>query len=215
MENWYGKMRSKTDYIIQAICRHTFIKKLLTGKLDASTFIFFVQQDVLYLSEYRRVFALLGARLPQTDHSQFFIDSANKVVSTENEAHEKFLQGIEPALHSPTCELYISYLSRVVNTQSVEVGMAAVLPYLTACREVGNYIVKNQKSGKNPYQDWIDTYNSESFSVTTDTAIEICNSYAHITNNATQFAMEKAFLMSSKLEWMFWDSAYQKEQWKI
>ncbi len=208
-------MRLKTDYIIKAIFQHDFIKKLLTGKLDASTFIFYVQQDVLYLSEYRRVLAILGARLHQTDHSQFFIDSANKVISTESEVHDKFLQGIGTAFHSPTCELYISYLSRIVNTQSVEVGMAAVLPCFTIYREVGNYIFKNQESGKNPYQDWIDTYNSESFSVTTDTAIEICNSYAHITNNATQLAMEKAFLMSSKLEWMFWDSAYQKEQWKI
>jgi len=27
--------------------------------------------------------------------------------------------------------------------------------------------------------------------------------------------MELAFEKSSKLEWMFWDSAYNKEEWKI
>lgn len=216
MEKWYQKLRAKTDYILEAIFQHRFIKKLLAGKLDLSTFIFYVQQDVLYLSEYRRVLAVLGARLHQTEHSKFFIDSANNIVSVEGEVHDRFLKGRdETVMHSPTCELYTSYLSRIVNTQAVEVGIAAVLPCFTIYREVGNYILKNQKIHKNPYQDWIDTYGSEAFSETTNTAIEICNFYAEATNKATQLAMEKAFVMSSKLEWMFWDSAYEKEQWKI
>ncbi len=216
MQNWHESVREKTDYILKAIFKHKFIEALLTGKLNPKIFTFYVQQDVLYLSEYRRVVALLASRLDDTEHSQFFMDSATKIISVEGEVHNTFLKGNNdmPA-HSPTCQLYISYLSRIVNTQVVEIGMAAILPCFTIYREVGEYILKNQRAQKNPYQDWIDTYGSEDFAKTTDTVIEICNYYAQITNNVTKLAMEKAFIMSSKLEWMFWDSAYNMEQWKI
>ena len=67
----------------------------------------------------------------------------------------------------------------------------------------------------NPYQNWIDTYGGEEFSKSVAQAIEITNKYASKTTEETLDKMNLAFEKSSKLEFIFWDSAYKKEQWKI
>ena len=74
----------------------------------------------------------------------------------------------------------------------------------------------NQKNKKdNPYQNWIQTYGGEEFSKSVTQAIQITNNYALKASDETVQKMNNAFKKSSKLEWMFWESAYNKEQWKI
>jgi thiaminase/transcriptional activator TenA len=46
-------------------------------------------------------------------------------------------------------------------------------------------------------------------------AIDIANAYALTASPANLAKMEEAFLKTSQLEYMFWDSAYQQEGWKI
>ena len=112
--------------------------------------------------------------------------------------------------------MYTSYLSRVVCNQSVEEGLAAVLPCFTIYKEIGDYILKNQTNKEdNPYQDWINTYGGEDFATSVNHAIDITNMYAEDANDKTLLRMNTAFRKASQLEWMFWDSAYNKEQWKI
>jgi thiaminase/transcriptional activator TenA len=117
---------------------------------------------------------------------------------------------------SPTCELYNSYLARIVNNASVEVGVAAVLPCFTIYKEVGDFILRTQvNKGSNPYQTWIDTYASDEFASAVKQAIKIADTYALSASPQSLAKMEEVFVKTSQLEWMFWDSAYKQEQWKI
>jgi len=103
-----------------------------------------------------------------------------------------------------------------VHHESVEVGIAAVLPCFTIYKEVGDFIVKMQNNhGSNPYQSWIETYASDEFADAVQQAIDIANTYALTASPENLAKMEEAFLKTSKLEYMFWDSAYQQEAWKI
>ena len=135
----------------------------------------------------------------------------------EDALHKVFLKEkyINPE-PSPTCELYNSYLARIVNNASVEVGIAAVLPCFTIYKEVGDYIVAHQTHKENnPYQTWIETYASDAFAAIVQQAIDIANAYALTASPENLVKMEEAFIKTSKLEWMFWDSAYKQEAWKI
>ena len=79
-----------------------------------------------------------------------------------------------------------------------------------------NYILENQiNKDSNPYQDWINTYGGEDFENSVNQAVLITNKFAETASAETLEKMELAFTKASKLEWMFWDSAYNKEQWKI
>jgi thiaminase/transcriptional activator TenA len=86
----------------------------------------------------------------------------------------------------------------------------------TIYKEIGDYIVANQTNkDNNPYQNWIHTYASEDFANAVSSAIEITNRYAEKAPKEVLRKMDIAFIKTSKLEWLFWDSAYNKETWKI
>ena len=217
MQNWYEQARAKTEDIFQSIISHDFVTELTQATLDKDTFGFYVNQDSLYLSEYKKALVTVGTKCHRPEDTQFFYESATGIIQVEDALHKQFLEKKyshpEP---SPTCELYNSYLSRIVNNESVEVGAAAVLPCFTIYKEVGDFILKTQTNkGSNPYQTWIDTYASEEFELAVKQAINIVNTYALTASPASLAKMQEVFIKTSKLEWMFWDSAYKQETWNI
>lgn len=217
MHNWFKKTRKQTDNILDEIKKHPFIIDLMNGSLSKDIFEFYIQQDALYLSEYKKILAYVGIKCTNVNDTQFFLDAATGIINVENALHQIFLKektlSKEP---SPTCELYTSYLHRIVNNHSLEEGLAAILPCFTIYKEIGDYILENQSNKENnPYQDWINTYGGEEFEASVNKAITITNKFAENASPEVLLKMEVTFEKASKLEWMFWNSAYKKEQWKI
>ena len=217
MSNWFNTVTKKTDSILEKIKEHPFIIELMDGTLSKEVFQFYVNQDSLYLSEYKKTLAQLSIKCTEANDTQFFLDSATGIILVEDELHQVFLNkehfNTEP---SPSCELYTSYMSRIANNHSLEEGLAVILPCFTIYKEIGDYILANQTNkNNNPYQNWINTYASEDFSNAVLNALEITNRYAQKAPEKLLAKMDLAFIKASKLEWMFWDSAYKKETWKI
>lgn len=217
MENWYEKTRKKTEHIFHAIIKHDFVIDLMQANLDKDIFGFYVNQDSLYLSEYKKSLVTVGTKCQHPEETQFFYESATGIIQVEDALHKEFLkEKYKNPTPSPTCELYNSYLARIVNNYSVEVGVAAVLPCFTIYKEVGDFILRMQsKKINNPYQSWIDTYASDEFALAVQQAIDIANTYALTASPENLAMMEEVFIKTSTLEWMFWDSAYKQEAWKI
>ncbi|MDQ7066800.1 MAG: TenA family protein [Sulfurimonas sp.] len=169
------------------------------------------------MSEYKKALVGVGSKCHNPKDTQFFYESATGIIAVEDALHKEFLekQYLNPE-PSPTCELYNSYLARIVQNESVEVGVAAVLPCFTIYKEVGDFILKNQlNQDSNPYQKWIATYASDEFALAVEQAIAIANNYALTASPQSLAKMQEVFIKTSKLEWMFWDSAYAQEKWKI
>ena len=217
MENWYEDTRKKTEHIFQAITKHDFVTDLMHATLDKDIFGFYVNQDSLYLAEYKKSLVTVGTKCLRPEETQFFYESATGIIHVEDALHGEFLEKkYRNPTPSPTCELYTSYLARIVNHYSVEVGIAAILPCFTIYKEVGDFILKMQENrDANPYQSWIDTYASDEFALAVQQAIDITNSYARTASPENLAKMEEVFIKTSQLEWMFWDSAYKQEAWKI
>ena len=217
MSNWYNQINHKTDTVLEQIKQHPFIKELVNGTLPKEIFYFYIHQDVIYLAEYKKILAQIGIKCPKDSETQFFLDAATGIIDVENALHQDFLKDQKSnKIASPSCELYISYLSRIVNTKSLAEGLAAVLPCFTIYKQVGDYILANQTNkSNNPYQSWINTYGGEEFENSVNQAIDITNKYATTASEEVISKMDTAFEKASKLEWMFWDSAYYQEGWKI
>ncbi|MGL4667724.1 MAG: hypothetical protein ACRCWR_07320 [Saezia sp.] len=111
--------------------------------------------------------------------------------------------------------IYTSYLLRQLAIAPVEVIAAAVLPCFWIYKAVGDYILINQIKIENPYQSWIDTYGGEDFDKSVKQAIRICDELADTCTEEQRQAMTEVYVMCSKMEWLFWDSAWRMEEWKI
>ncbi len=209
--------------VYQEICRHPFIEELKQGVLERAKFIFYMRQDALYIADFGRVLAGIAAKLENAGDRQLYLHFATQTVEVETALHEKFLgnfaaaqsQDPENSRPSPSCLLYSSYMYAQLANRAVEVAMATVLPCFWIYHEVGHYVVQTQSRDDNPYQDWIDTYGGEAFGRSVAQAIELTDGAALECGASRRAEMTAAFVTAAKMEWLFWDSAYRREQWKI
>lgn len=204
--------------VYNKILKLPFIEELINGTLNKEKFVFYIKQDAVYLAEYGKVLAGIASKLRKPEHIQSFLYFANDTMSVEKALHETFFESVDKSSAieaSPSCLFYTSYLHKQLANAPVEVSLAAVLPCFWIYKEVGDYILANQTKGDNPYQAWINTYGGEEYSAAVEKAISICDEIAVSCTENQRQAMTEAFITCSKLEWLFWDSAYKLEQWPV
>ena len=87
--------------------------------LDEEAFRFYVVQDALYLKDFARGLALLGAKAPEDQWLMMFIEHARDVIVVERALHESFFkdwrltdEDVYSTPMAPTNLLYTSYLLR-------------------------------------------------------------------------------------------------------
>ncbi|MGK7294895.1 MAG: TenA family protein [Candidatus Wenzhouxiangella sp. M2_3B_020] len=203
--------------LYRAILELPFNTELTAGTLTEERFAFYVKQDSLYLADFSRALAIAGTRAPQAAELQRFLDFAGEAVAVEQALHDSFLERFDTWIDvgkSPACFAYTHFLLSTAAHASYPVACAALLPCFWIYREVGLYI-HERAAQPNPYQDWIDTYAGEDFSQAVDRAIELTERAAEEAGEADRERMRTAFFESTRLEWMFWDSAYRLEEWPI
>lgn len=203
--------------VYDSILQHGFVKKLTAGSLPSPTFQYYIQQDALYLADFSRALNQLAARSAQPDDLLQFTRFAQNAILVERALHETYfaLYEIEPeTTKMPACFAYTNYLLATTSLQSVAVGAAAVLPCFWIYREVGKFIYQRAVP-KNPYRDWIDTYAGEAFDQSVTQMLEITDRFAELAGAAERESMREAFRTSSRLEWYFWNDAYEQTRWLV
>jgi thiaminase/transcriptional activator TenA len=213
---WSEKAWEAIIPVYSKILELPFIQELINGTLDNEKFTFYIRQDALYLSDYGKVLTGIASKLKKPSHIEPFISFAGESMAVEKALHQSFVKELSAETEpSPSCLLYTSYLLKQLANEPIEVVLAAVLPCFWIYKEVGDYILGHPKTENNPYQSWIDTYGGDDFAKSVHTAINICDEIASECTLKQQEAMIDAFVMCSKLEYMFWDSAYKLEKWNI
>lgn len=215
-EKWSFGAKRAIETIFNEITSHPFITELMNGTLPREKFLFYLAQDALYLTDYGRALAGIAAKTKKTAHTAAFLSFAKDAMEVEKELHKSFLGSLDalPQM-SPANLLYTSYLLRQLSYESTAVAVATVLPCFWIYKAVGDYIALGKVAQNNPYQIWINTYGGEEFGAAADLAMTIGDELAESATAEERKEMTEAFVMCSKLEWMFWDSAYKTEEWAV
>lgn len=204
--------------IYEAILAHPFLTELENGSLSRDRFAFYMKQDSLYLQDFSRALAIAGARSPDLDAMQSFYGFAHGVAVVESALHEGYFKEFGVTLdveRAPACFAYGSYLLATAATGSYAEAVASLLPCFWIYRDVGKEIYRRAEGslGANPYARWIETYAGNDFDESVNRAIEITETVAQAGTQTDRDLMRLAFEKSSRLEWMFWDSAHRLETW--
>lgn len=202
--------------LFAAIVHHPFNGELGKGVLHRDRFLYYIQQDALYLIDYGKALSLLATRSDTPDRMRDFIRFAWGIFTVEEAMHQIYFKefGVQDPVRikSPACFAYTNFLLATTALRSYEEGVAAVLPCFWVYREVGLSIYRSA-TRPNPYQRWIDTYAGKEFVEATERAIEALEDAVVSASEASRNRMLEAFITSTRLEWLFWDSAYRMEQW--
>ncbi len=209
------------EHIFSQILAHPFLVGLTDGTLDETAFRFYVVQDALYLRDFARGLALLGAKAPEDEWLMLFCEHAKTAIVVERALHESFFRDwgltdeqVYATPMAPTNLLYTSYLLRVAYERPFHEGIGAFLPCYWIYLEVGKAL--EQKGSPHPlYQRWIDTYASAEYEQVVRQVIAIADAIAEGLTEPQREAMRHHFILTSKMEWLFWDMGYRQEGWQI
>lgn len=203
--------------IYQQIQEHPFNQELKNGTLPVEKFKFYIYQDSLYLADFARALGSTGTKSGTSQELLDFLQFAQNAILVERALHIGYFKEYEIDLKSgkaPGCFAYTNYLLAASAFESYEVAVAALLPCFWIYKKVGDYIYENQAK-PNPYQNWIDAYAGEDFALSVEKALQICDRIAETASDTTRKKMKEAYVAASKLEYVFWDSAYRLEEWVV
>jgi len=213
---WSEEAWAECELVFEEIIRLPFLHELMDGSLPTEKFLFYLRQDAFYLAEYGKILAAIAARLEQKEWREAFLGFSGDTVAVEQALHQFYLKDqLVDAGPTPTNLLYTGHMWRQLAARSTEEALASVLPCFWVYKEVGDFILANQVKGENPYQSWIDTYGGDEFAKAVAKALFICDAYAGNCTPAQRDRMTAAFKLAFKMEWMFWQSAYEQEQWRV
>jgi thiaminase/transcriptional activator TenA len=211
--------RAATRSLWEAIHAHPFNRELAAGVLSREAFRHYMIQDAIYLVAYARALAIAGAKAPSVEEIEFFVDAAKGALVVERALHAEYLGkfGVDIAVvasaePSPACRAYTSFLLATAETGSYEELVAALLPCFWVYWDVGKALYA-ASAPDNFYRAWIDTYAGEEFGAVVERCRELVDRTAQAASPASGAAMHRAFELSCRYEWMFWDSAYRCETW--
>jgi thiaminase/transcriptional activator TenA len=215
---WSEQAWERVKPVYNKILKMPFNQELSNGTLPKEKFIFYLAQDAYYLLAFGKTLSIISGRMQDADLVLAFAGFSTGAIFAERSLHESYFVefGLDSKVQpTPSTLLYTSYILSQAAYANVEVAAAAVLPCFWIYKAVGDHIFAQQIGDQNPYKRWIDMYAGVEFAAAVEKAIAITDQLAARANAETQAKMWLAFEMATRLEWMFWDSAYKQEKWKI
>lgn len=207
-----NKAWHKANDVFEAIICHPFNQELMCGILDREKFAYYIEQDAVYLQALARCHALIASKISTPLIKNFLKHAESALICEQEVVHEFFRKTFdfkETDHLSPATLSYTSYLLATCSLESVEVGIASVLPCFWVYREVGMHIAK-YSAKQNPYARWIETYASTEFNDAVNEVINIFDQLSLTASNNIRNKMVDAFYKSACLEWHFWNDAYNQ-----
>jgi thiaminase/transcriptional activator TenA len=220
MERARDRMWGVMEPVFARILAHPFVAGLTDGSLPRDAFRHYVVQDALYLVDYARALALVGAKAPDEGAISMFASHAHGALEVERSLHAWLLEGLgagpdaPPVASTPTTLAYTSYLLRSCHQGSFAEGLAAVLPCYWIYAEVGARLLA--RSSPDPlYARWIGTYGGEEFGKIVADVLALVDRTGAQVGAAEEAAMRAHVLTTARYEWMFWDASWRLETWPV
>lgn len=215
MSSFSEQLRDEAEAIWQRIFQHPFLREIKEGTLPLETFQYYLAQDYLYLEGFARAVAMALAKAPS---SALLEELSHRVLTpVERPLHHKLvaeagmtMEQVQTAVSSPTNTGYVNHMLVTASLHGLGPTAAALLP----CPWTYHSLREKVGQSEHPlYGQWTSFYVSGFLEGSVEAWRSLVDRMAADAGAAEAEAMRKAFLTSSRYEYMFWDAAYRKEQW--
>ncbi len=202
---------------------HPFIEGIGTSSLPLKIFRYYMQQDYVFLIDFCRTISLAVAKANKLEDMGWFAKLLDETINTEMSLHVSFSnefniseEELNNTAPSPTTHGYTSHLLQTAFTGGVGEIASSILPCCWGYSEIGRILSQNYPSIDQPlYSKWVEMYSSEEFRQLANWLITFIDRIALTSGEIEMELMKKAFILSAKYEYMFWDAAYKMERWQI
>lgn len=203
------------------IFTHPFVQGIGDGTLPVEKFGFYMRQDYVYLIEYCRVFALASAKAADLATMGRFAEILHLTLNVEMDLHRSYSaefgvssEDLERTAPAATTFAYTRHLLNVAWSGGAGEIAAAILPCQWDYMELGRRLAdEGRASESNRYRAWIETYASAEFEEPTIWLRQLVDRLAEGARGEELARMEGAFTASARYELMFWDMAWEQQEW--
>ncbi len=216
-ERFSSLLRAEVDPIWQRIFDNPFLRELQEGTLPIEKFRFYLAQDYLYLEGFARAVALALAKAPDSRNLELL--SRRIVTPVERPLHQRLmslaglsLEDVEEIGHAPTNRAYIDHMIATAALGDLGQTAAALLPCPWSYHEIGTLLGPVEHP---VYGQWASPYAEGLLEESTAAWRGFLDEEAKGAGARQMEAMRRAFLVSSRYEYMFWDMAYKGEGWPV
>ena len=217
MESFSEVLRAEAKPIWDRIFQKPFLREIKDGTLPLAKFQYYLAQDYLYLEGFARTVAMALAKAPT---SQDLEDLSHRVLTpVERPLHHKLvaeagltMADIKLAKPSPTNAAYVNHMLKTASLHGLGAAAAALLPCPWTYHELKNELGPSEHP---LYGQWTAFYVAGLLQDSVDAWRGFVDAAAREAGPGELEAMREAFLISSRYEFMFWDMAYDMEQWPV
>jgi thiaminase/transcriptional activator TenA len=215
-------LRKNADKIWEANYNHPFVQGIGDGGLDVEIFKHYLRQDYVYLIAFSRFFGLAAAKGENLAQMQTLSKILEATLNVEMDLHRQICSdfGITPAeleatRPAPNCLAYTSYLLASAHQGDAVDILAALLPCSWGYIEIANRLKEKGLPEEKHYRQWIETYSSAEFWDLNEWLKSEFDRLAQVVSKSKARRLQEIFDYSSLWEYMFWEMAYQKQDWPI
>lgn len=161
-------LRREAESVYQPIRRHPFVEGIARGNLSPQAAVFYVQQDVQYLTTYARVFALAISQAERLSQMKLLADRMTVLFDGELAPHASLcrpaavsFEDVTRALpvQAPTAHYYAQHMFASGLHGVLGETVAAVLPCHWVYADLGRDLMEDVRpDGNHPFHDWISFY---------------------------------------------------------
>ncbi len=202
---------------------HPFVAGIGDGSLPLDRFRYYMRQDYVFLIDFCRAISFAVAKAPSVEDMGWFAKLIHETLNTEMSLHVSFCAdfGISEAellatKPSPTTWAYTRHMINTAHQGSVGAAAAVILPCSWGYSEIGR---KLHAAGAPPHQPlyarWIEMYAAPEFEELAAWLRGFLDRRSESAGEDELAAMERAFILSSRYEFMFWDAAWRMEEWPV
>lgn len=205
---WTESAWEAASPVIHEIYHHPFVQGLKDGSLPLSTFIHYLEQDMVYLKNYGEEMEMLSQLMPVEPMRRLFSDIAANGVQAEKELHQ-FLADtwkVYPAKEiSASTQGYMNFTRHYLETDDAALAIAALLPCFWVYNEVGHFIADTPLTENHPYKAWIQTYESDEMDGIVEQVKDFANQLAQSCSLEKQVQMQQIFIEATQWEYNFFN----------
>jgi thiaminase/transcriptional activator TenA len=225
------RLRQLAMPVWERILAHPYLKELKDGTLPVETFRFYVQQDWLYLQEFTRAAAVIAGRTPDAESLKFMLTWVEPLVGMEYHFHRAHAEELGLDFDHVDWQMneanwaYSRHMLAAAHGATAAEGLAAMLPCPHVYSHVGEVLLDGDRSPNPMYADWIAFYAPGKVSEVDERSYDRDARIAGLTalfdrlaaglDDAAMARCERNYLISSRYEWWFWDTAYRRQMWPV
>lgn len=215
MDSFSQQLMNEAEPIWRKIFAHPFLQEVKDGTLPLEKFQYYLGQDYHYLEGFGRAVAMTLAKAP---NSSILEELSHRVMTPiERPLHHQLvaearmsMDDVQDAQRSPTNTAYVNHMLATAAHHGLGATAASLLP----CPWTYHLLRDELGASEHPlYSQWTAFYVAGLLQNSVDAWRSFVDREAQSAGPRELEAMREAFLTSSRYEYMFWEMAYNMEQW--